>query len=60
MLQEIDGAPLQYLHKSDKCIYSVLGLSQFGPAFGILNPPLVFIRIQPFLLWIEKIVWPDE
>lgn len=57
--QQVDGSPLQIMHDKERCLYTIYGLSQVKPAFGLLKVPLVFTRIFPYLAWIEGIVWAD-
>lgn len=56
----MDGSPLQIMHDSERCLYTVVGISQVKPAFGLLNAPLVFTRIYPYLNWIEQLVWQEQ
>lgn len=58
--QQVDGSPLQVMHDKDRCLYTVYGISQVKPAFGLMKVPLVFTRIYPYLTWIEGIVWPNQ
>ncbi|XP_031628303.1 serine protease snake-like [Contarinia nasturtii] len=59
-LEVLDGAPLQEIQNNEHCMYTVHGLSTFKPTFGLLKMPLVFIRIYPYLSWIEQTVWPEH
>lgn len=52
------GGPLQILLPDNKCVYSVLGVTSFGPAScGFKNSPSVYTRVSSYLDWIESIVW---
>lgn len=58
--QILDGAPLQTVQDKEHCLYTIFGLSNFKPTFGLMKVPLVFTRIYPYLSWIEQIVWPGH
>lgn len=59
------GGPIQTNKHKTGCIYTILGITSFGPTFGpdicgIRGHPSVYTRVYPYLDWIEKIVWPNE
>lgn len=52
------GGPLQIYHPSIYCVYIIVGITSFGYSCGTINVPGVYTRIEPYINWIERIVWP--
>jgi secreted trypsin-like serine protease len=52
------GGPLQVVLPNNKCIYSIIGVTSFGPtSCGASDAPAVYVRVSSYLDWIESIVW---
>nr|CAD7435689.1 unnamed protein product [Timema monikensis] len=51
------GGPLQVLTEENSDVYSVVGITSFGPA-TCGGGPAVYTKVASFIPWIEKIVWP--
>ncbi|XP_045782135.1 serine protease snake-like [Maniola jurtina] len=52
------GGPLQIRHPKVKCMYLVLAVIWFGKNCGVTNEPGSYIRVAPYVRWIESIAWP--
>lgn len=53
------GGPLQVYH-TYHCMYSIIGVTSFGKACGLVNNPGVYTRVSAYLPWIESVVWPSN
>ncbi|XP_031766532.2 serine protease snake-like [Galleria mellonella] len=51
------GGPLLISNKF-RCLHSIVGVTSFGSACGHTGIPGVYIRLVPYLPWIESVVWP--
>lgn len=54
------GGPLQIYHKSQYCMFTVLGITSFGMICGVKNSPGVYTKVYPYVKWIEDVVWSDD
>lgn len=54
------GGPLQIYHKSQYCMFTVLGITSFGMICGVKNSPGVYTKVYPYVKWIEDVVWNNE
>lgn len=55
------GGPLQILHETHYCTYTLLGVIVSGSSVcGLFNEPTVCARVYSHLSWIEDTVWPKE
>ncbi|XP_045530233.1 serine protease snake-like [Pieris brassicae] len=52
------GGPLQKIHPTIRCMYSVIGITSMGKSCGIAGEPSIYTRVEYYLPWIEEIVWP--
>lgn len=60
MFQGDSGGPLQVYHPSHFCMYTIVGVTSFGKACGLVDSPGVYTRVFAYLPWIEQTVWPNE
>lgn len=53
------GGPIQMrgANETYSIVYSVIGVTSFGKICGIVNQPGVYVRLYPYLPWIEEVVW---
>ncbi|XP_052757190.1 serine protease snake-like isoform X2 [Galleria mellonella] len=51
------GGPLLITNKF-LCLHSIIGVTSFGSACGIMGTPGVYTRLLAYLPWIESVVWP--
>ncbi|XP_067002777.2 venom protease [Anabrus simplex] len=51
------GGPLQILENSSSSVYSVVGVTSFGPSPCGGKKPSIYTRVSSYLDWIEGIVW---
>lgn len=55
------GGPIQIFRGDFQCVYTILGVTSFGPEVcGTKGFPGVYTRVYPYLSWIEDNVWPNE
>ncbi|RVE41548.1 hypothetical protein evm_013802 [Chilo suppressalis] len=52
------GGPLQIKNKKIKCMYTIVGVTSFGKACGMVGDPGIYTRVSHYVDWIEKEVWP--
>ncbi|XP_050359624.1 serine protease snake-like [Nymphalis io] len=52
------GGPLQLKHRQIHCMYTVVGVTSYGRACGYVGEPGIYSRVQPYVPWIESVVWP--
>lgn len=52
------GGPIQIYSKEFYCSYSVFGITSFGIKCGHKTIPGGYVRLWPYIEWIESIVWP--
>ncbi|XP_014276916.1 serine protease 1 [Halyomorpha halys] len=53
------GGPIQIAHSEHKCMYTLIGVSSFGPNCSLdTNLPSVYTKVSDYIGWIEDIVWP--
>ncbi|CAK1554489.1 unnamed protein product [Leptosia nina] len=52
------GGPLQLKHKQISCMYTVIGITSFGRACGVIGQPGIYTKVAAYVPWIESIVWP--
>lgn len=57
--QADSGGPLQVYMDDLHCTYVIEGIVSFGPTCG-KGFPAVYTRVEAYLDWIIKIVWPNE
>ncbi|KAM3955021.1 venom protease-like isoform 2-T6 [Aphomia sociella] len=59
VLQKGDsGGPLMIEHPTIRCMWCVLGITTFGTPCGNVGQPGIYTRVEPYISWIENIVWP--
>ncbi|XP_014288326.2 venom protease [Halyomorpha halys] len=51
------GGPLQTFLPGHKCAFEITGITSFGKMCGT-GIPAVYTKVQPYIPWIEDIVWP--
>lgn len=51
------GGPLQIVHDNHRCMYSIIGITSYGQACGILGNPGIYTRVFNYVDWIESVVW---
>lgn len=51
------GGPLQAVHPKYSCMYSIIGITSFGQACGIIGTPAIYTRVYNYIDWIESVVW---
>lgn len=56
------GGPLQIKHPdySDDNVYGIVGVTSFGRGCGMSDHPGVYVRIYPYIQWIESIIWKED
>ncbi|XP_046975600.1 serine protease snake-like [Vanessa cardui] len=52
------GGPLQLKHMQIHCMYTVVGVTSYGHACGLVGEPGIYTRVAAYVPWIESIVWP--
>lgn len=52
------GGPIQIYHPSLHCMYTIVGITSFGLSCGSINVPGVYTRVEPYIEWIESVIWP--
>ncbi|VVC97136.1 unnamed protein product [Leptidea sinapis] len=52
------GGPIQLKHRQINCMYTVVGVTSFGRACGIVGEPGIYTRVAAYVPWIESVVWP--
>uniref|UniRef100_A0AAU6PAS4 Venom peptide n=1 Tax=Comana monomorpha TaxID=1555636 RepID=A0AAU6PAS4_9NEOP len=52
------GGPLQVQNKHVSCMYTVIGVTSFARACGFAGQPGVYTKVEPYVPWIESVVWP--
>lgn len=57
MFKGLAGDPIQIEDSTVHCSYDVLGMVTFGRKCHHKNSPIGYIKICPYIHWIESIVW---
>ncbi|CAH2062115.1 unnamed protein product, partial [Iphiclides podalirius] len=52
------GGPLQLPGGRIHCMYTVVGVTSYGRACGVVGEPGIYSRVAAFVPWIESVVWP--
>ncbi|CAH4036014.1 unnamed protein product [Pieris brassicae] len=52
------GGPLQIKHRQISCMYTIIGITSFGRACGVIGQPGIYTRVAEYVPWIESVVWP--
>lgn len=54
------GDGVYLANEDNKCFFDIVGVSSAATTFcGTTNSFNIFTKINPYVGWIEKIVWPE-